>query len=259
MYKMDRFKRKKAYLKDILPFAKIIRNPPIVLNKDGSMQTTFQYRGPDLESAIQEQLSIIVQQLNAAIQGLDTGFVIYMEAQRTQSTSYKEGRYFPDPLTRQMDRERKQFFSNGNHYESNYYFTLYWMPPNDNEGRLKEMVVEGKKKKEIDAQEYIKLFTEKIDKLIGVFQYLRIPVKLMERDALLTYLHSTVSAAPRPVKMPDIPMMVDQYLYDSPLYGGVEPRLGNKHIRVVTPITYLDHTVFGMFDRLNQLDFLIAG
>ena len=63
MYQTDRFKRKKEYLKYALPYAKIFHEPAIVLNKDGSLQATWKYRGPDLNSAIKEQLAIITQQL----------------------------------------------------------------------------------------------------------------------------------------------------------------------------------------------------
>ena len=71
MYRLDRFNRKHVYLKDVIPYARIVGDPAIVLNKDGSIQTTFAYRGPDLGSAIKEQLAIITQQLNAAIMALD--------------------------------------------------------------------------------------------------------------------------------------------------------------------------------------------
>ena len=146
MYRMDRFNRKKEYLKYTLPYARIIHDPAIVLNKDGSLQTTWKYRGPDLNSAIREQLAIITQQLNTSFQGLDTGWVLYFEAQRVSSTSYATDVYFPDIITKAMDEERKNFFSDGKHYESNYYATAYWMPPNDQEGKIRELVVEGAKR-----------------------------------------------------------------------------------------------------------------
>ena len=96
MYRMDRFNRKKEYLKFTLPYARIIHELAIVLNKDGSLQTTWKYRGPDLNSAIKEQLAIITQQLNTSFQGLDTGLVLYFEAQRVTSTSYATDVHFPD-------------------------------------------------------------------------------------------------------------------------------------------------------------------
>lgn len=255
MYRMDRFNRKKEYLKYTLPYARIIHEPAIVLNKDGSLQTTWKYRGPDLNSAIKEQLAIITQQLNTAFQGLDTGWILYFEAQRVASTSYATDVHFPDMITKAMDEERKKFFSDGKHFESNYYATAYWMPPNDKEGKIKEFVVEGAKRKEISSEDNIEAFAAVVDKLMGIFTSLRIPAHFLNQDEMLTYLHSCVSDNPRSMKMPQHNLLLDSYLYDSPFYGGLEPRLGKKHVRIITPTGYLGNSVFGMFDRLNQLDF----
>ncbi|WP_034827828.1 hypothetical protein, partial [Hyphomonas pacifica] len=50
-------------LADYLPWAAIVA-PGIVLNKDGSFQTTFKYRGPDLESSTQEELVSAMARVN---------------------------------------------------------------------------------------------------------------------------------------------------------------------------------------------------
>lgn len=255
MYRLDRFNRKHTYLKDAMPFARIVGDPAIVLNKDGSIQTTFAYRGPDLGSAIKEQLAIITQQLNAAIMAMDTGWVLYFEAQRKASTKYATDVYFPDPITKLMDDERRAFFSNGQHFESDYFCTLYWMPPSDQEGRIREFVVEGKKKRQNSAEDNIDAFSIVCDKLFSLFNALRIPCRYLSQDEMLTYLHSTVSTSFDEVHMPKHNLFLDNYLYDEPLYGGLEPRLGKSHIRVVTPIGYLTSSVFGLFDPLNQMDF----
>ena len=119
MYRLDRFLVKSEPLKYTLPWARIIPgSPTIVLNKDGSMQTTFSYRGPDLDSAIKEQLSVITQKLNSAFTSMDTGWVMFFESQRVPSTDYPTDSYFPDPITKIMDDERKEFFSGGDsHFE----------------------------------------------------------------------------------------------------------------------------------------------
>ena len=55
--------------------------------------------------------------------------------------------------------------------------------------------------------------------------------------------------------MPTHPMLLDSILYDAPLYGGLEPRMGDMHLRVITPVGFLQSSSFGMFDKLNRLDF----
>jgi type IV secretory pathway VirB4 component len=46
----------------------------------------------------------------------------------------------------------------------------------------------------------------------------------------LTYLHSTVSTKRHRVRVPETPIYLDA-LADQPLTGGLEPRLGNQHLR----------------------------
>lgn len=229
--------------------------PAIVLNKDGSLQASWSYRGPDLDSEIKERLAIMTAQLNNAFMALNTGWVIYFEAQRTPSLSYATDTYFPDVVTQGIDDERKNLFLDSQHFESNYYATVYWIPPSDQEGRMKEFVIEGKKHKKVTGNDHIVSFWEKVNKIYSIFTSLNIPASFLTQNEILTYLHSTISDTPRSLTMPSRPLLIDQYLYDSPLYGGLEPRLGGKHLRVIVPITYLNDTIFGMFDQLNRLDF----
>lgn len=242
-------------LKYTLPWGRIIYDPAIVLNKDGSIQATWSYRGPDLDSTVVEQLSIMTQQLNSVFMNLGTDCVLYFEAQRHASTNYETDSYFPDKVTRAMDDERRKFFSKGYHFESEYYCTLYWVPPNDNEGLMKEMVIEGHSHKEVSVNENIQMFAAIADKIYSTFDTLRMQPHYLSPDEMLTYLHSIVSDVPRRMKMPKEPLLLDHFLSDTPLYGGIEPRLGKKHIRIITPTTYLRNTVFGMFKGLNQMDF----
>lgn len=257
MYRLDRFHRVRRLLSYTVPWARIVGdNPAIVINKDGSMQTTFRYRGPDLDSAIKEQLSFMTQQLNAAFMAVDTGWVFWFEAQRTPTTSYPTDNHFPDPVSKIMDDERRKFFSGGgSHFESHYYFTLYWMPPNDNEGRLKALVVEGRENKSISWEDYYDAFATVIDKMMRTFSSASIPCELLDADEMATYLHSTVSDNPRPIHVPRVPALVDQYLFDTPLYGGLEPKLGRRPMRVVTIVGFLENTIFGIFDSLNMKDY----
>lgn len=257
MYRLDRFLLKTEPLKYTLPWARIIPgSPTLVLNKDGSIQTTFSYRGPDLDSAIKEQLSVITQKLNAAFMSLDTGWVMFFESQRVPSTDYPTDSYFPDPITKIMDDERKEFFSGGDsHFESDYYATLYWMPPNDHEGRLRSFVVEGKKQKGLTEDDYLVAFRTVVEEVYKAFFACQIPCEILSADEMVSYLYSTISMHRRKLKLPKHPMLLDQFLCDSALSGGLEPRLGSKHMRVVTIIGYMDNTIFGIFDNLNLQNF----
>ena len=266
MYKPGLFRRKRVYfLQHTLPFARIFSvqrrhqnqmiDVGVIFNKDGSMQATLMFRGPDLDSAIDEQLAIITIRLNSLFAGIGTGKVLYFEAQRVLSTNYADEAYFPDAVTKAIDLERKSLFSDGRHFESNYYATLWSMPASESEERLKNMVIEGRKKKEIDEEDALDSFFELFDKIYSIFSVVQVPAHYLDADELLTYVHSTVSDNNRKLHVPEKPALLDSYLCDVPFYSGIEPKLGNKHLRIVAPVVYRRNTVFGLFNQLNRLNF----
>jgi type IV secretion system protein TrbE len=273
MYRLDRFNRSKEYLKYAMPFGKFIyppvsqetlkkdyggsweNAPAIVMNKDGVLLCTWSYRGPDLDSEIKERLAMITVQLNNLFSSLNTGWVLYFEAQRLPALSYATDTYFPDKVTQTMDDERKAIFLDSNHFESAYYATACWLPPSDQEGRMREFMVEGHKHNVVSANDNVAYFWEHVNKIISSFYSLNIPSHFLTRNETLTYLHSTVSDHPCKLTAPKHPLLLDSYLFDTPLYGGLEPKLGKKHLRVIVPIVYSADTCFGLFDRINRLNF----
>lgn len=262
MYKNSLFYRGRVYfLQNALHFARIhaVRRKKedigVLFNKDGSMQVTWMFRGPDLDSAIDEQLAIITFRLNTLFAGIGTGKVLFFEAQRVPSTDYADDVFFPDPVTKAIDLERKILFSDGSHFESNYYGTLWWMPPSESEERIKNMVIEGRKRKEINEEDALDSLFELSDKILNIFSVVQIPSRYLTANELLTYIHSTISDNSRNLCVPEKSLLLDQYLCDTPLDGGIEPKLGTKHTRVVVPISYRRNTVFGLFNQLNRLNF----
>ena len=77
----------------------------------------------------------------------------------------------------------------------------------------------------------------------------------MSDSATLTYLHSTVSTNQHRVRVPETPIYLDALLADQPLTGGLEPRLGDQNLRVLTVIGFPTATTPGLLDDLNRLAF----
>lgn len=261
MYQMNLFRKKQHRLSDQMPFGRMTaievagERVAVVINKDGSLMATWQFRGPDLDSSVEEELAVITNRLQGAMASLKTNYVLWFESQRTPSLGYETTSHFPDPVTRGMYAERAQLYASGRYYESHFYATLQYLPPKDRQEKMKELLVEGREKKLTKAEDVLEAFGEQIYKLFVMFQNLRMEAHFLEENAMLTYLHSTVSGRPRPLKYPGSRFLFDKYLYDTPLYGGLEPQLGHQHMRVIAPISYARDTVFGGFDALSRLDF----
>jgi type IV secretion system protein TrbE len=81
MMHLAEYRRKAAALADYLPWAALVA-PGVVLNKDGSLQRTARFRGPDLDSATPAELVAVAARLNNAFRRLGSGWAIFVEAQR---------------------------------------------------------------------------------------------------------------------------------------------------------------------------------
>lgn len=259
MYNLNKFRKKRILLQDYMPFGRILHlndGSAMCICKDGGFLSCFRYRGPDLDSAVTEALGVITAQLNNLFMTLGTGWVLYFEAQRRPSVGYDTDVYFPDPVTKAIDDERRQWFTKGENYESCYYLSIYWLPPSDHMGKIKQAFIENHQEKTASLDDHIAYYINHINQIFASFKSLHIPeAEWLTANELATYLHSTVSTRQVQIKLPRNPLLLDGYLYDTPLIGGLEPQLGDQHLAVVVPLVYPNRTQFGMFDALNRLNF----
>jgi type IV secretion system protein VirB4 len=80
-------------------------------------------------------------------------------------------------------------------------------------------------------------------------------LRWIDDEETLTYLHSTVSTKRQRVRVPEIPMYLDAVLADQSLTGGLEPMLGQSHLRMLTVVGFPTVTSPGILDELNRLAF----
>ena len=66
MFNLSEYRHKPQDLADFLPWAALVAEG-IVLNKDGSLTTGWNYQGPDLNSATAEELQALTQQANRVL------------------------------------------------------------------------------------------------------------------------------------------------------------------------------------------------
>ena len=122
MFSLQEYRARPRQLADFLPWAALIA-PGVVLNKDGGLQRTARFRGPDLDSATNAELSGVAGRLNNALRRLGSGWAIFVEAQRHASAAYPDS-IFPDPVSGLVEEERRAAFqADRTHFESAYYLT----------------------------------------------------------------------------------------------------------------------------------------
>jgi type IV secretion system protein TrbE len=254
MLNLREYRKTIASLPDFLPWAALVA-PGVVLNKDGSFQRTARFRGPDLESATPAELVSTTARLNNALRRLGSGWAIWVEAVRRPALDYPVCDY-PDQASALVDLERaEQFAEEGAHFESGYYLTLLWMPPAEDAARAETWLYEGRAQSGVDPGELLAGFIDRTGRLLHLVEGFMPEAEWLGDAETLTYLHSCVSTKAQRVRVPETPMHLDALLADEPLTGGLEPRLGDQHLRTMTIIGFPSQTFPGLLDEINRLAF----
>ncbi|TIT24248.1 MAG: conjugal transfer protein TrbE [Mesorhizobium sp.] len=254
MMNLAEYRKKSASLVDYLPWAALVA-PGVVLNKDGSFQRTARFRGPDLDSATPAELVGTTARLNGALRRLGSGWAIFVEAQRNPASGYPESQ-LPDCASALLDIERReQFEDSGVLFESSYFLTFVWLPPAEEASRMESWLYEGREKTGVDPWELLKSFVDRTDRVLNLVEGFVPEADWLDDGETLSYLHSTISTRRHRVRVPETPMHLDSLLVDQPLAGGLEPRLGDAHLRTLTITGFPTMTFPGILDDLNRLAF----
>ncbi|MBU6298976.1 MAG: conjugal transfer protein TrbE [Alphaproteobacteria bacterium] len=255
-------------LADHLPWAALVA-PGLVLNKDGSFQRSFAFRGPDLESATDAELVATCARLNNVLRRFGSGWALFFEAERYEAAGYPASQ-FPEAASWLVDQERRAAFQGEpavegvggtarrfrEHYENAYTLTLLYMPPADPTAQAERALLESAEpsngrnwNQELAA--YIAETERVFDLLIGLMPELH----ALDDAETLSYLHRTISTKRHALAVPQTPLYLDAILADEPLTGGLEPMLGDAHLRTLTVLGFPNTTRPGILDALNHLDF----
>ncbi len=255
MLALYEYRRRADRLADHLPWAALVA-PGIVLNKDGSFQRTLEFRGPDLESATEAELVAASARANNVLRRFGSGWALFFEAERREALGYPVSR-FPDPVSWLVDEERRAGFeAKGAHFESRYFMTLLWQPaPDTSDAAGRALVERPDRDGARDWRGELTRFVAETDRVLDLFGAFMPEVRALDDAETLSYLHSAISDRPHAVAVPDTPMYLDAFLADTPLAGGLEPRLGVRHLRTVTVLGFPNLSRPGILDALNSADF----
>ena len=255
MFNLAEYRERPAQLADYLPWAGLIA-AGVVLNKDGSFQRTASFRGPDLESATESELVATTARLNNALKRLGSGWAIFVEAERRAVSEYPTS-IFPEALSWLIDEERRAGFEEvESHFESVYHATLLYLPPEENRARASQYILESSTVQgTVDWSEQLQKFVTETDRFLGLLEGVMPEIGWCNDDETLTYLHSTVSTQGHTLVAPQVPFYLDALLADEPLTGGLSPKLGDEHVRVVTVRGFPTSTWPGLLDELNAQGF----
>jgi type IV secretion system protein VirB4 len=185
------------------------------------------------------------------------GWALFFEAERVPANRYP-GHAFADAASWLVDQERcAAFTETGAHHESRYYLTFLYLPPPDHAGRAERWLYERQEGSgpDTDAWGQLEWFATETDRALELLSAILPEAEALTDAETLAYLHGTISDKPHAVAVPAIPTHLDAILTDTPFLGGIEPKLGEKHLRVLTVTGFPNTTTPGLLDALNDLGF----
>lgn len=255
MLSLREYRDRAERLTDHLPWAALVA-PGVVLNKDGSFLRVLAFRGPDLESATEAELVAACARANNALKRFGSGWALFFDAERREALAYPDSD-FPDAASWLVDGERQAAFeAEGTHFESRYHLTLTWLPPADTTDRAGRSLVErpdGDRTR--DWRGALQSFIAETDRMLDLLSGFMADVRPLDDGETLTFLHGTISDRRHPVVAPETPMYLDGILADTPLVGGLEPKLGELQVRTLTILGFPSLSRPGILDALNHQDF----
>ncbi len=241
-------------LPDLLNPAALI-DEGVLLNKDGSLTVGLHYRGPDSQSMADADLDLLSASMNHAFNQLGTGWTLHVHAIRNYSEGYIDDRdnFFPDPVTRAIDRERRYLFEReGAHLETRYALTLTWRLPTRSEQQLAKLVISNPREAESDLRRHIRSFLDRIESLTGILRG-RFRIFRMTSEDLLTHYHECLTGLPHRVRVPTIPMYLDAVLGHHDAIAGFIPQISGQFVQVVSFMHFPQESHPDILERLTSL------
>lgn len=233
---------------------------------DGCLMAAWSYRGPDLQAATNAEMSSIVARLNNVLK-LGSGWMIHVDCMRSSAPGYPEGGAFPSITTRVIDDERRQqFMQERAHFESDYVLTLTYRVPTEREEKFKGWLYEGGERQARDpARRMLEFFIDscaRFGDVLGTVVRARRLATITRTDdygsevkycELCRHVRRTITGEDFPFVLPDLPVYLNKILAGRDFIGGITPRLGDKHIKVVAITGYPKISQPGMIAALDTL------
>ncbi|HWZ60613.1 MAG TPA: hypothetical protein VNW46_16645, partial [Gemmatimonadaceae bacterium] len=246
--RLREYRREPVGLADVLNWGFLVGDG-IVLQKDGSLVAGFAYRGPDLNASSALELGALARQVHDAILPYGSGWMFHVDAVRRPAVAYAAS-VFPNAVAAAIDEERRTAYDRGGRrFETTYAFVVTHRPAEELTVRTGRWFVRGSQVTGVDWDAIVGRFDAAVETVLSRLRG-RLWVERLGSDALVTHLHECVTGLGHRVRAPDHGAYLDLMLGDQSLVGGFEPRIGERHVRVV------GITAFPRASRPGALDFL---
>ena len=253
--------KKRKGLADLLGWGFMV-DDGTVLQKDGSFLSAWRYRGPDLNSATAAELDTLSAHVNRALLPYADGWMFHFDAVRGPAIRYAPEGHFSDPVSRLIDEERRRSYTGeSNHYETECYLSVTYLPPPTARRRFEKYILSGKDGNEVDWNRVLAQYRSALDDMEQRLSA-RLRMERLSSGQLTTHLHRCVTGLEHEVNVRH-GSYLNNVLASQRLIGGFEPVIGGrykgdqivggKHIRPVAVQGFPEKSYAGMTHFINEL------
>jgi type IV secretory pathway VirB4 component len=208
----------------------------------GGLMLGWEVRGDDYEAASRAEIDAACERLAAAYQHLGDGDLTHMIFHRLAAPDYPR-REFPARAAALIDDERRAAFEAGRYWRTLARCYLTHVPEPEIRSRFAASLFSGPAPLGRTAwRTIIEQFHERTrsfeDALAGALRVRRLNSAEMFHD-----LHLCLSGLDHPFALPTEPVHLNEILTDQTFYGGLEPAVGELHLRPVSIDAYPSETI----------------
>ena len=117
----------------------VMTNNAVIFNNNRTIQKTFIFEGKDSYRMTDADQELYIDHINEAFKRLKSGFIVYLEAQKTKDMEYMD-KSIENPLTTELDTIREKNLTGKNNYRMRYFLTFVYRQPYDFLQRFENVV-----------------------------------------------------------------------------------------------------------------------
>src|SRR5216683_2716657 len=208
----------------------------------GALMVGWEIRGDDYETASRAEIDAACERLAAAYGHLGDGDLTHMIFHRVPAPHYPR-RQFPTRAAKFIDDERRIAFEAGRYWKTLARYYLTHVPEPEIRSRLAASLFSGPAP--VGRSTWRAIFdqfherTRSVeDALAGVVRIKRLSSADMFQD-----LHLCTTGLDHPMTLPAVPVHLNEVLADQTFYGGLEPAVGELHLRPISIDAYPSETL----------------
>jgi type IV secretion/conjugal transfer VirB4 family ATPase len=218
-------------LPDLLNYA-FAEDDHTIVTKDGARLVAFECHGSDLNSASPAELDAHRALANRAFARFDDGFAYQVDLMRYPSADHPQ-RVYADPVSAMLGHEAALYYAQeGNHFDSRCVLSIACRRSSLVQSRLGDAFISGMSggvNREREREWCKQQLQEFVAAVAPIWKL--IPLDL---SAQLSHITSCINGRMCQVRAPRHSVPLDAVLGNQDFVPGFKPRVGGRHIRVIS-------------------------